>query len=102
MADISLHQLAPRLARARDAWLAEARSIRAERRRLNDAELHKQWLVDHRDLQLQRAQAAPVSRRRRVSWIASRARKLEEARVEQAAVAAQREAVEQRAEAIGL
>lgn len=102
MADVSLHDIAPRLARARDAFLAEAAEIRAERRRLNEAELHKQWLVDHRDLQLQRAQAAPVSRGRRIGWIEGRARKLEEARREQAEVAAQRRAVEARAEVLGL
>ncbi len=98
MAD--LHQIAPRLAHARDMWIAEAREIRSERRRLDDAELHKQWLVDHRDLQLQRAQALHGGRRR--GWIAERTRKLDEAIKERAEVAVQRAAVEARAEAIGL
>jgi len=101
--NVSLHTIAPRLARARDGWLAERHAISVERRRLNEVELHKRWLVDHRDLQLQRAQAAPgVSVGKRRSWIAARQRKLAEARDELADVLAAQAALDDRERRLSL
>lgn len=103
MAEFSLASIAPRLAAARDAYEAEAAEIRAERRRLNQLELHKRLLVDHRDLQLCRSQAAGrMSRSKRASWIAARVRKHQEAKLELAAVLSERARLEARAQRLGV
>jgi hypothetical protein len=52
-----LERIAPRLARARDELLADRRRERARRRWHRERELHLEWLVAHRDLQLVRAGA---------------------------------------------
>ena len=79
-----LAEIAPRVALARDQWLAEqarqaaAREQAARARAAAEARVaHKQWLVEHRELQLLRACAS-----RRRGWIAARARKLDQARRE--------------------
>lgn len=90
MSMVSLHDIAPRIARARDGWVAEQARIARERARLDDALLRKQWLVDHRELQLLRAAGSPVGPQRKRRWVAARARKLEQARAERATVEAAR------------
>ena len=79
-----LAEITPRLALARDQWLAEQARQAAERgqaararARAEERVAHKQWLVEHRELQLLRACAS-----RRRGWIAARARKLDQARRE--------------------
>jgi hypothetical protein len=66
----SLHEIAPRLARARDGLVTDRRSARRRRRLLRDSVLHREWLVAHRDLQLARASATGngryILRRRRL------------------------------------
>jgi hypothetical protein len=52
---VSLHDIAPRLARARDQLIEERRLARKEREHLRREVLRAQWRVDHRDLQLVRA-----------------------------------------------
>jgi hypothetical protein len=102
-AGFSLSSIAPRLARAPDAWLTEAAAIRAERRRLNELELHKERLVAHRDLQLCRSQAAGrMGSNRRLSWITRRDEKLGEAQRELAEVHAAHAALDERARGMGL
>lgn len=61
---ISLHTIAPRLARARDAWIEFERQRDIERLRLADLRLDLERLVAHRDLQLIRAGLAGRRRRR--------------------------------------
>jgi hypothetical protein len=73
----TLEQFAPRLARARDQLLAERLRARQWRRWHGDRELHLLWLVAHRELQLERANA-----RGRGAYIDRRQRLLAEARVE--------------------
>lgn len=82
--DVSLHDIAPRLARARDQLLAEQarearreKRARARRRKRAARELHLQWLVDHRDLQLARALHTGNG-----NYIDQRRRKLDAARAE--------------------
>ena len=60
----SLHDIAPRLARARDAWVTFERWRDRERLRLADQRLDLERLVAHRDLQLIRAGHASRRRRR--------------------------------------
>jgi hypothetical protein len=74
----SLHTVAPRLARARDAWVAEQREIVRLRReedlraaRLATQQLKLDRLVAHRELQYLRAASTGRS-----SYVATRARKL--------------------------
>lgn len=76
----SLHEVAPRLARARDSLVAERRAARTWRRWHSERELHLLWLVSHRELQLERANA-----KGRGQYIDRRRRKLAEAREELAA-----------------
>lgn len=75
MSKVRLIDIAPRLGRARDQLIAEAkrqRYLRSERRRLH---LKLIWLVDHRDLQLARASATGKGR-----YITERRKKLDQAR----------------------
>ena len=70
-----LHAIAPRLARARDAFLASQREhARRERRRLAGLERAEQ-IVIHRELQLLRAGATGDRR-----YVARRQHKLDQAR----------------------
>jgi hypothetical protein len=73
----SLHEIAPRLARARDSLLEERRRARGWRRWHGERELHLLWLVSHRELQLERANATGKGK-----YIDRRRRLLAEARVE--------------------
>lgn len=70
-----LADIAPCLARARDAWIAEDRRLRDVERGLADRWLTARRLVDHRELQLLRA-GTTGSR----SYVAERQRKLDRAR----------------------
>lgn len=72
-----LADIAPRLARARDAWLEEAARLREEQAAANHRWLKAKWLVEHRDLQLIRAPA-----KGRGDYIDHRRRKLDAARRE--------------------
>lgn len=69
-----LADVAPRLARARDGWLAEQRARDLRRYHLTCDRLRLERLVAHRDLQLQRAQARGSG-----SYIKARRHKLEDA-----------------------
>jgi hypothetical protein len=73
----SLHEIAPRLAKARDSLVVERRAARQRRRLLRESVQHREWLVAHRDLQLVRASATGDGR-----YITRRRRLLESARVE--------------------
>jgi hypothetical protein len=74
MSTVSLHDIAPRLARARDHLVAQLRRERDERRWHRERELHLEWLVAHRDLQLVRA-----GNTRNGRYIRQRQQKLEQA-----------------------
>ncbi len=96
-ATFQLASIAPRLAAARDGFLAEVAFIRSERSRLNEVELHKRWLVEHRDLQQVRSGAAGrMSSERRMKWITRRDEKLDQAREELAEVLAEQAALNER------
>lgn len=73
-----LADIAPRLAAARDAWLAAARARDLERRGLVDDRLRLERLVAHRDLQLIRAAHQRGARCDR-KYMAERLAKLKEA-----------------------
>lgn len=72
-----LDDLAPRIARAYRAEVRDLALARERRRTARKRLLKAEWLVAHRDLQLQRAQA--IGRRK---YIAQRAAKLTAAREE--------------------
>jgi hypothetical protein len=82
---VSLHDIAPRLARARDAYIVEQIRLRTARRRLRHDQLAAERLVAHRELQLVRAQATG-----RGPYIAQRQRKLAAAQRELVRVNARR------------
>lgn len=83
-----LADIAPRLALARDQWIAEAARLREEQSAANRRWLKARWLVEHRDLQLVRALATGKS-----GYIGLRQRKLEAARREMAQAEARLERV---------
>lgn len=92
---MTLSSIAPRLARARDEYLAEQAERAAEAAQaavragiLADRLLHKQWLVEHRELQLIRAYSTGNPR-----YIAQRERKWQQAKRELAEVQARVEAL---------
>jgi hypothetical protein len=85
---IRLADIAPRLARARDQWVIEARRLRDEQHAANQRWLKARWLLEHRDLQLVRAFATGKR-----GYIAHRQRKLEAARREMAQAEARLELV---------
>lgn len=72
-----LADVAPIIAAARDAFLAQRAADTERRRYLRDRVLHLQWLVAHRDLQAVRA----LQTRNR-KYIGMRQRKLEAAKAE--------------------
>lgn len=71
-----LRDIAPRLARARDQWIAEQTRLYVERRLAEHRWHEARRRLDHRELQLLRS----VSARRPRSYISQRQRKLDEAR----------------------
>lgn len=77
MTTFRLSDVAPRLARARDAHNAWVREIDRERLRLVGERLDLERLVAHRELQLIRAGRARTNRRR---YLEVRTAKLESAR----------------------
>ena len=88
---MTLASICPRLARARDQYLAEQAERIAEAARaairariLADRLLHKQWLVEHRELQLIRSYHT-----RNPRYIAERERKWKQAKQELADAQAQ-------------
>jgi hypothetical protein len=85
---VSLHSIAPRLARARDQWIAEAARLRDEQQAANRRWLKARWLLEHRDLQLVRAYATGDAK-----YIAHRSRKLKAAHREMAQAEARLECV---------
>ena len=79
-----LHDIAPRLARARDGLLAQWAAEAVERRRLADLTLHAEWLVAHRELQLIRAEATGraryiVKRQEKLAWARANLKRLRDA-----------------------
>lgn len=74
MSAVSLHDIAPRLARARDGLLAQRRHERFLRHSHRERELSLERLVAHRELQEVRAANTGNGR-----YIAARARKLKAA-----------------------
>jgi hypothetical protein len=72
--DFALASRCPRLARARDGYIAEQARIAASERRSRNERLRLSRLVAHRELQLQRAFWTGSPR-----YIAVRQRKLQEA-----------------------
>lgn len=82
---MTLAELAPRLARARDAWLAWDRERDQRRRWLQSERLRLERLVAHRELQEMRAVAAcgkarsTSAQRSAGIYLVRRQRKLEEA-----------------------
>jgi hypothetical protein len=81
----SLHQVAPRLAAARDAYIASEREWDREHLRLLSRKCELERLVGHRDLQVVRSEHKRASREN-PRYMAYRLRKLERARIELAAV----------------
>ena len=79
MSRVSLHDIAPRLARARDLLLEIRRRERRARRARREAELKAEWLLAHRELQLVRAQHTGDRR-----YIKRREHKLKQARKQMA------------------
>ncbi|MHB1950210.1 MAG: hypothetical protein ACYCQK_01895 [Acidiferrobacteraceae bacterium] len=73
-----LADVAPRLALARDQWQHEQHLRIARQRERERAVGRLRWLVEHRELQLLRAEAARRPRR----YLALRAAKLEQARTD--------------------
>lgn len=73
-ANVSLRDIAPRLARARDALVAQMRQERIDRHLHRKRDLELERLVAHRDLQLVRAMNTRNGR-----YIKERQRKLREA-----------------------
>lgn len=76
-----LGDVAPRLALARDQWVAEQERFARRERQRAARRLHLEWLVAHRELQLLRAGARCRSRSQR-EYVAQRQRKLDAARRE--------------------
>ncbi len=79
MSRFSLHDIAPRLARARDQLREERRKERIARDRHRRESLKAERLVAHRELQLERANATGKGR-----YIMARRRKLRAAQREMA------------------
>lgn len=77
MATFDLSNVAPRLAAAHKGRQLEIIAARVARHVARERLQHCEWLVDHRDLQLQRAFAKGNRR-----YIEIRTRKLEQARAE--------------------
>lgn len=77
----SLHDIAPRLARARDQLVEERRRERAGREHIARLKLRAERNLAHRELQLARASAADNGR-----YIAERHRKLAAARAQMARI----------------
>lgn len=73
----TLREIAPRIALAQEQLIAELQWKARRRRWLRDRLWRAQWTVDHRDLQLQRAQATGDAR-----YIARRQAKLQRAQKE--------------------
>lgn len=72
---VSLHDIAPRLARARDGLIEERRVARLARERFSEEKLRLERLLAHRELQLARAYVTDSGR-----YIAARQGKLREAK----------------------
>lgn len=81
----SLHQVAPRLAAARDHYAVSEREWDREHRRLLSRKCELERLVGHRDLQVVRSEHKRASREN-PRYMAYRLRKLDRARAELAAV----------------
>lgn len=63
---MNLHDIAPRIARARDQYLEERARIERERRHLADERLRLERLVAHRELEFLRAGAYRTGHRQHV------------------------------------
>lgn len=75
MSRVSLHLIAPRLAKARERLLSDLRRERIERHRWREEDLRLERLVAHRELQLVRALNT-----RKLAYIEIRQHKLDKAR----------------------
>ena len=73
VAEIRLADVAPRLARARDEWVAEWFRASRERRLMRERLLAAEWAVAHRELHLARSLTRPAG------YVAERRRKLRDA-----------------------
>jgi len=76
---MNLYDIAPRLAKARDDFLAERARIYHERAVLIGIRLNLEWSVAHRELQLQRSRIRKRTRNDMV-YLDAQTRKLEESR----------------------
>lgn len=74
--EFTLASIAPRLARARDAWVREDLRARRAAARLEQERDRARRLVEHRDLQLLRAAGSHVKGKRKRRWVRERVRKL--------------------------